>query len=159
MDNVDNRKQTHRPRVYISTPETAVFYVETDVFTAETAVFLRQKPLLCSRRAKPQPTRNAPRMKAGGAIIGTKTPKRGHEPARYGQIQTTARRRSFLACAALSPFAVLHCKPRAVSCSRRQTPQSLNNTRHAPPRVEAIPYTPRPEYGQRGQYGHRRPQR
>ena len=39
-DNVDNRKQTHRPpRVYISTPETAVFYVETDVFTAETAVF------------------------------------------------------------------------------------------------------------------------
>lgn len=39
MDNVDNRTQTHRPRVYISTPKTAVFYVETDVFAAETAVF------------------------------------------------------------------------------------------------------------------------
>lgn len=37
-----------------------------------------------------------------------------------------------LACVVLSTFAALHCKPRPVSCSRRQTPQSLNKTRHAP---------------------------
>ena len=37
-----------------------------------------------------------------------------------------------LACVVLSTFAALHCKPRPVSCSSRQTPQSLNKTRPAP---------------------------
>ena len=37
-----------------------------------------------------------------------------------------------LACVVLSPFAALHCKPRPVSCSSRQTSQSLNKTRPAP---------------------------
>ena len=60
MDNVDNRKQTHRPRVYISTPETAVFYVETDVFTAETAVFKAKSPFYAAGGQSLNNTRNAP---------------------------------------------------------------------------------------------------